>query len=269
MDNIPFYKYQGAGNDFVILDQRSTTYLHHDQQALIERICDRKFGIGADGLMLLENDPNYDFRMVYFNADGKEGSMCGNGGRCIVAFAHHLGVISEHCSFIAVDGPHEAFVKAANYVELKMQDVDQLERGADFFVLDTGSPHYIEFVEQIDQLPVVEKGRAIRYSERFKSEGINVNFVAVNDPQSLSIATYERGVEDETLACGTGVTAAAIAHHLQSGQKGANTISLKAKGGQLEVRLEEKEQKFTNIWLCGPAEKVFRGKFSGDEIMNC
>lgn len=261
MNSIPFYKYQGAGNDFVILDQRSTVYIQHDQQALIERICDRKFGIGADGLMLLETDPDYDFRMVYFNADGKAGSMCGNGGRCIVAFAHHLGAISARCNFIAVDGPHEAFVKAPNYIELKMQDVNKLERGADYFVLDTGSPHYIQFVDQIEKLPVVEHGRAIRYSDRFQAEGINVNFVEVKDQRSLLVATYERGVEDETLACGTGVTAAAIAHHIQSGQKGSNTIALKAKGGQLEVRLEEKDQKFTNIWLCGPAEKVFSGEF--------
>lgn len=261
MTKIPFYKYQGAGNDFVLLDQRNHTYIRPDQQALIERICDRRFGIGADGLMFLENDPDYDFRMVYFNADGKEGSMCGNGGRCIVAFAHHLGAIGEKCHFIAVDGPHEAVVKAPNYIELKMQDVGQLERGDDYFVLDTGSPHYIQFVQHVEQLPVVERGKAIRYSDRFHEKGINVNFVEVKDQQSLSIATYERGVEDETLACGTGVTAAAIAHHIRSGQKGANTIALQAKGGQLEVRLEEFDQKFTNIWLCGPAEKVFSGDF--------
>ena len=216
MKQIPFYKYQGAGNDFILIDQREHHYLKQDQEAIIQKLCDRRFGIGADGLMLLEKADGYDFRMVYFNADGREGSMCGNGGRCIVAFAHFLGLVNQACTFIAVDGPHEAIVKSPNYIELKMQDVKHIEVGEDHFVLDTGSPHYIQFVSDIDQVDVVNAGKAIRYNNRFAEKGINVNFVDVHTEQSLRIATYERGVEDETLACGTGVTAAAIAHHLKT-----------------------------------------------------
>ncbi len=256
---IPFYKYQGAGNDFVMIDNRKNTYLSRSDQALIESLCDRRFGIGADGLILLNNLEGYDFEMIYFNADGRESSMCGNGGRCIVAFAKQLGIIDTRCTFLAIDGPHEAIIEKEDWVELKMTDVQEVEIGKDYYYLDTGSPHYVVFKDSFTDLDVVAEGRTIRYSDRFKEEGTNVNFV---EPQkgSIAVATYERGVEDETLACGTGVTACAIAHYLKAGKSIDPIIEIKAKGGQLEVRFEPIKNSFNNIWLCGPAKMVFSGK---------
>lgn len=254
---IPFYKYQGTGNDFVIIDQREQQYLKRDDQQTIERLCDRRFGIGADGLMLLQHQEGYDFEMVYFNSDGRESSMCGNGGRCITAFAHSLGVFEDSCRFLAIDGPHDAVVREDGWVELKMIDVEDIEKGSDFFYLNTGSPHYVTFKDDLGELDVYEAGRAIRYSDRFRAEGTNVNFVQL-EPEGISVATYERGVEDETLSCGTGVTAAAIAYYLQSGN-GVDRVPIKVKGGQLEVRFQAGPKGFKEIWLCGPAEMVFTG----------
>ena len=256
---IPFYKYQGAGNDFVILDQREQTYLNRADTKKIKYLCDRRFGIGADGLMLLQPKKGYDFEMVYFNADGREGSMCGNGGRCIAAFAHHLGVIKESGRFWAVDGEHEAWIKTPSWVELHMQNVNAVETGDGYYFLDTGSPHYIRFVDTIEKIDIVSEGRKVRYSDRFCQEGTNVNFVQVHNHGGISVATYERGVEDETLACGTGVTAAAIAYHLQHPKKSLREVAIEAKGGKLSVRFEVNNDHFHNIWLCGPAEKVFEG----------
>lgn len=262
---IPFYKYQGAGNDFVMIDNRTTQWISKDDQQSIAHFCDRRFGVGADGLILLQDHTSYGLEMVYFNADGKEGSMCGNGGRCFVAFAHHLGIVGESCQFIATDGPHAATIKEqGNWVELKMIDVEQVQSQSNHFTMNTGSPHYVQFVEDIDQLNVVEAGRAIRYSERFSQEGINVNFIAPS-AKEISIATYERGVEDETLACGTGVTAAAIAFFIKEPIKAVSFlrkggIPIKAKGGDLKVRFEVANQQFRNIWLCGPAAFVFKGE---------
>lgn len=264
MLKIPFNKYQGTGNDFVIIDNRTETYLDRSMQAAIQQICDRKFGIGADGLILLQNKPGFDFEMVYFNADGNESSMCGNGGRCIVAFARQLGVIKEEAYFLAIDGPHQAKVTSEGWVELKMSDVASIERGDDFTILDTGSPHYIVFVEDLKDINIVQSGQQIRYSDRFKTDGINVNFVEKTEA-GIAVGTYERGVEDETLSCGTGVTAAAIA--LVADQQNSNDIpasnevAISTKGGQLKVRLTSKEQHYTDIWLCGPATKVFEGTY--------
>ena len=256
---IPFFKYQGAGNDFIVIDNREEQFLSCPDEALITRLCDRRFGIGADGLMLLQNKPDFDFEMVYFNADGREGSMCGNGGRCIVAFAHRLGLIEERAHFLAVDGPHEAVLTRADWVELKMIDVAEIEQESDYFYLDTGSPHYVRFVEDISAIDVVQEGRNVRYSERFKEKGTNVNFVQAG-PSGLHIATYERGVEDETLACGTGVTAAALAYYLREGKNTALQVPVQAKGGALSVRFRAGQDGFDQIWLCGPAEFVFTGK---------
>lgn len=245
----------------MIIDQRNHSYISRDQQAIIEHLCDRRFGIGADGLMLLENDPNYDFRMVYFNSDGREGSMCGNGGRCIVALAAKLGIIEAQTTFIAVDGPHEAKVIRPDYIELKMQDVTTIDQGSHHFVLNTGSPHYVQFVEAPHEMNVKIAGQNIRYSDPYKAEGINVNFVAATAPRALNISTYERGVEDETLACGTGITAAALAFAKKENLKGLQTIQLNAKGGQLEVKFLSQNDGFDNIWLCGPATYVFEGHY--------
>ena len=272
---IPFYKYQGTGNDFILIDQRQNAYLKKTDTAHINQLCDRRFGIGADGVMFLENKDGYDFEMVYFNADGSESSMCGNGGRCLTAFAHSLGVFKDKCRFWAIDGEHEAVVKKATtkaslgkslWVELKMIDVKNIEMGNDYFLMNTGSPHYVVFVEDLTDINVYENGRAIRYSERFAKEGVNVNFVEIltQDPtkQGIEVATYERGVEDETFSCGTGVTAAAIAFHLKKGEKGASmSVPITTKGGQLSVKFQKNTERgtFENIWLCGPATQVFKG----------
>ena len=256
-----FFKYQGTGNDFILIDNQSGQYDKLEDQTLVAGWCDRRFGIGADGLIFLNSHPTYDFEMRYFNADGNLGSMCGNGGRCVVAFAHFLNLIGQECTFLAADGLHEAKVPHPNWIELKMNSVEAIEEQQDFIFMDTGSPHYVEFVEDIDGVNVFERGRAIRYNERFKVEGTNVNFVEVKQG-GIRVATYERGVEAETFSCGTGVTAAAIAHVLQtlSSDEKQYVIPIWTKGGELEVRFELTQgQKFRNIWLCGPANPVFKG----------
>ena len=261
MKKIPFSKYQGAGNDFVMIDNRVGFFPKGNQQ-LIARICHRRYGVGADGLILLEPADGYDFRMVYFNADGRESTMCGNGGRCIAAFARQLGLSTlERLSFVAIDGAHEAILKEGSTVALHMRDVDEVESGEDYFLLDTGSPHYVVFVEDLHDLNVVESARVIRYSDRFREQGVNVNFVEpVAD--GLKVFTYERGVEDETLACGTGVTAAALAAAMNSEAGTAGEIRVSAKGGELTVSFEKAGQgRFKNVWLTGPAEHVFDGTY--------
>lgn len=261
--SIPFHKYQGAGNDFVIIDQSKTHYLDHDDQERIARLCDRRFGIGADGLILLESHAEADFRMVYFNSDGRESTLCGNGGRCIVAFAYSLGLIRAETRFWAIDGLHQARVVRPDWIELEMQTIHEVEQQQDFCYLNTGSPHYVQSVSSLDHLDVEQEGRRIRYSDRFAAEGTNVNFIT-GDAEGLQIATYERGVEGETLACGTGVTAAAIVSALQSGKTGDFTVPVKAKGGDLQVRLHYDGQSFSNIWLCGPAVQVFQGQINAN-----
>lgn len=258
MKNIPFYKYQGTGNDFIMIDNRSETYLTRSDSIQIEKLCDRRFGIGADGLILLQEKQGFDFEMVYFNSDGRESSMCGNGGRCIVAFAQHLGLIQERCRFWAIDGEHEAMIKKDNWVELKMVDVVEVEQQPNFCFLNTGSPHYVRFVKEVATVDLIPEAHKIRYSDRFKTEGTNVNFVEMID-QGIKVITYERGVEDETLSCGTGVTAAAIAYYLKNPSPARHRVAIQAKGGNLEVHLRPNGQGFTDIWLCGPAERVFRG----------
>lgn len=259
---IPFFKYQGTGNDFILIDNRRAAYLTRQDTAKIERMCNRRFGIGADGLILLQNTPGYDFEMVYFNADGRESTMCGNGGRCIAAFGGKLGIIREKCRFLAIDGPHEALVLTENWVELKMSDVDSVEQGDDHFILDTGSPHYVVFVEDISDLNIVENGQAIRYSERFRKEGINVNFVE-ETAAGIEVATYERGVEDETLSCGTGVTAAALSWAMRNAGPEKRELAISTKGGNLKVRFQpDGNGGFRDVWLCGPAMPVFEGSYT-------
>ncbi|MFV0346316.1 MAG: diaminopimelate epimerase [Bacteroidales bacterium] len=258
MQNIHFYKYQGAGNDFVLIDNRKGSF-DRQNNTLVKAMCDRRFGVGADGLMLLNASDDYDFEMIYFNADGFEGTMCGNGGRCIVRFAHDLGMIGKSCRFIAVDGEHLAEVSDAD-INLKMIDIhiiDEYDEGK--FFLDTGSPHVVIFVDDIDKIKIYEEGRNVRYADRFTPDGTNVNFVQIVG-DSLKIATYERGVEDETLACGTGITAAAIAwmyRHDISKQ----VVNISAKGGNLLVSAEKKDDKYVNVWLKGAAKRVFSGNF--------
>lgn len=250
---IHFYKYQGTGNDFIIIDDRNETF--NINCAHIEKLCNRKFGIGADGLILLQNHSNFDFKMVYFNADGNESSMCGNGGRCIVAFAKLLKIIDKKAKFVAVDGVHEAEIDN-DIVSLKMSDVQQVEKGSDYFYLNTGSPHYVKFVDELESFSIVEEARKIRYNDRFKEKGTNVNYVSAKNAD-IKVRTYERGVEDETLSCGTGVTACAIAAFLKYGTK--KDWQIEVEGGKLEVKFESNENGFTNIWLIGPTELVFEG----------
>ncbi|GAA5222087.1 diaminopimelate epimerase [Membranihabitans marinus] len=258
-----FLKYQGTGNDFVIVNGEIEN-IDIDDSVQIERYCHRKFGVGADGFIIISNHPSLDFEMKYFNADGKIGSMCGNGGRCAVAFAYLNGFFQgSECSFLAYDGLHHAKINPENYnVELSMSDVKAYEIGNLMAIMDTGSPHYVTMVEDLDDIDVVEAGRAIRYSSRFASKGINVNFVETQE-QHLAVATYERGVEDETLSCGTGVTASALSYHLlRSGEKvGDHTIPIQTKGGQLSVKFTYDGKDFTNIWLSGPTENVFAGEW--------
>lgn len=255
-----FVKYQGTGNDFVMIDDRSGLF-PADNQELVAHICHRRFGIGADGLILLRNDPDYDFRMVYFNADGAEGSMCGNGGRCIVRFAHDLGVFERETRFLAVDGEHSAVVEA-DAVFLKMGDVTQAEQHENFQFLHTGSPHVVQFTDDLESLDVVSEGRAIRYAAQFSPGGTNVNFVQILDSHTLFVRTYERGVEDETYSCGTGVTAAALAAYRQFAVSGPVTI--KTLGGTLRVAFDtQPDGTFTNVHLIGPAQRVFDGQLPG------
>jgi diaminopimelate epimerase len=253
---IEFSKYQGTGNDFVILDNRDGRYssLTKEQVAFI---CNRHFGIGADGLMMLQLKNGYDFEMIYYNADGGESSMCGNGGRCLVAFAKSLNIISNKAYFLATDGPHEATIDEHNLVELKMKDVNAIEIHQDHVILNTGSPHYIKWVKNTKEINVFDDGRAIRYNEKFGNAGINVNFVTVQ-PDAIEVRTYERGVEDETLSCGTGVTASAIAAFADSTEP--QNIRVKTPGGILSVKFKPTgNTNFEDVWLCGPAAFVFSG----------
>lgn len=255
---VPFTKYQGTGNDFIIIDNRELQYRELDVAAL----CHRRFGIGADGLMLLQKAEGYDFEMVYYNSDGNLSSMCGNGGRCIAHFAHSLGLGSgNNLHFIAVDGPHKAFVKA-NQVELQMIDVNHWEvRNSHCVVLNTGSPHYIQFIEEnTGDFDLIPFSKNIRYSAEFGKEGINVNVVQQIGDNALAMRTYERGVEDETYSCGTGVTAAALSFALLNPKTG--NIKISTAGGELEVRFKQADKGFSDVWLCGPAEKVFTGEIS-------
>jgi len=255
--NIPFTKYQGTGNDFVLIDQREHKFIAHHDIDSIQRICDRKFGIGADGLILLENHADYDYEMIYFNADGRTSSMCGNGGRCITAFAKQVGAAADQNTFLAIDGEHISRYQKDGVVSLKMNDVRDVQSGEDFYILDTGSPHYIIFVEDIDDIDIKSQGEAIRYSEEFKAEGINVNFVEIKEDHIL-VATYERGVEDETFSCGTGVVASSLATIIDKNIK-RKKIAVKTLGGNLEVTFERTLAGFKNIWLIGPATLVNNG----------
>ena len=256
---ISFSKYQGTGNDFILLDNRQQIYSGLTQLE-IAKYCDRRFGIGADGLMLLNLKEGYDFEMKYFNADGREGSMCGNGGRCMVRFAYHLGIHKSLYYFMATDGEHEAEIdEGSGVINLKMKDVSGIREENGDFILNTGSPHYVKIVDDVMDYDVVKNGTAIRFNEEFNKEGINVNFVEQKELDEIIVRTYERGVEDETFSCGTGVTASAIVCY--HNEVGYNDVTVKTKGGNLVVKYDRlADNSFTNIWLCGPAEKVYDGK---------
>jgi len=252
---IQFYKYQGTGNDFVMIDNRNNVFDKSNIKA-VQQLCDRRFGVGADGLILIENLEDLDFNMIYFNADGTQ-SFCGNGSRCAVAFAKHLGIIEKQAMFLSTDGEHEAWINDAGEVSLKMHDVENIEKGEGYYFINTGSPHYIVQVDDVATINVKEEGAAIRYNDRFKAEGTNVNFVKFTDNE-LSIRTYERGVEDETLSCGTGVTAAALSL-VDKNKLTSGVIYVNAVGGNLKVGFKRNGNVFSDIWLIGPATFVFKG----------
>lgn len=253
-----FYKYQGTGNDFVLIDNRNGVFPKNDTK-LVKYLCDRRFGIGADGLILLENDNDTDFRMVYYNSDGNESSMCGNGGRCIVAFAQQLGIIDNEARFNATDGLHKAVIHDDGAISLQMKDVHSVTVYRHYVFLDTGSPHHVEIVDDIDSLDVKAVGASIRYSGLYGDKGANVNFVSPKGTDKFSVRTYERGVEDETLSCGTGVTAVAIAMKVL-GKAESDTVKLETRGGDLTVSFDLDGNQFTNIFLTGPAQYVFKGE---------
>lgn len=251
-----FYKYQGTGNDFVLVDNREAKYNDLSRE-VIQKICDRHFGVGADGFMLLNNKLGYDFEMVYYNADGCEGTMCGNGGRCIVRFAHDLGIASKEYKFIAIDGEHLADVDNA-IISLKMSDVTMVNTFSNYSVLNTGSPHFVKEVSNLSEIDVYAEGKKIRYSDEFAPAGINVNFVEPTNNGILKVRTYERGVENETFSCGTGVTAAALVFY--TNEVGLNSIDIDVLGGALNVSYNRTANgTYQNIWLKGPAAKVFEG----------
>lgn len=257
---ISFYKYHGTGNDFILLDQMENEFDLTTQE--IADLCHRRFGIGADGLMMLRKAEGYDFEMVYYNSDGNRSTMCGNGGRCIVKFAFDLGYIGNSSSFLAVDGPHKAVVKG-DEVELGMIDVDKVTQIEvdNVYELFTGSPHYVKYIgKEADLDEIVQVGKSVRYSPVYLDEGINVNLVFENGNSQIQMATYERGVEDETYSCGTGVTAAAISQALKRDLN--EEVFVKTKGGNLSVTFDRLDDKFTHVILKGPALFVFKGEVS-------
>jgi len=257
---ITFYKYHGTGNDFVLIDNRNGTVNLSSSQ--VAAFCHRRTGIGADGLMLLQNADGYDFRMEYYNADGNESSMCGNGGRCIAAFARYLGIATHEVRFLAIDGAHIATFNPDHTVSLHMQDVPDMEVHEGYTVLNTGSPHYVRWQRSIADTDVVTEGRKIRNLPQFGSKGINVNFVAINNDR-LSVRTYERGVEDETMSCGTGVTAAAIAATCHT--VGVYLTHIDTPGGKLTVSFtKDTPTSARDIVLTGPAVYVYKGFLHAD-----
>jgi diaminopimelate epimerase len=258
--HIPFIKYQGTGNDFILVDDRSRIF--PDDNVLIRHMCDRHYGIGADGLLLLRNSDSYDFEMVYFNADGSPATFCGNGGRCIVAFAQSLELIGYSTTFLAADGIHKAEILeeqgSSSEISLQMKDPEIYEIGDDFCYLNTGTFHYVKFVDDLSQVDVHEEGKLIRNFSKFAPNGTNVNFVQISE-EYIKVRTFEKGVEAETLSCGTGVTASAIATSLKSG---GTDFHIHTPGGNLKVTFKRNGNHFHEIALQGNVSRVFEGQFS-------
>lgn len=254
MRDLQFYKYQGTGNDFVMIDNRNQIFDTH-QTHLITRLCDRKYGVGADGLILLNHCPGYDFEMVYFNADATP-AMCGNGSRCAVHLAHRLGIIGKETKFMAEDGEHEAFIRDGQ-IHIKMVDVEEVQVLEDGYFLNTGTRHFVRIVKNLAELDVVGEGKKIRYDERFLPKGTNANFTEIINGH-VHMRIYEKGVENETLSSGTGVTAVALA--LAKAMNMESPVTVNTRGGQLSVSFERTgEDKFTQVYMIGPAEMVFEG----------
>ncbi|MCL4107838.1 UNVERIFIED_CONTAM: hypothetical protein GTU68_027223, partial [Idotea baltica] len=257
-----FWKYQGTGNDFIFLDGRNDVSAIKDNTPVIAKLCDRKFGIGADGLIILEETEEDDFRMVYYNSDGSESTMCGNGGRCAIAFAKFVGLATDSTVFDAIDGKHTGEILTDGWVELGMINVLEISRvRTNVYEMNTGSPHYVQLLKKGESLDIVDFGKKIRYNDQYKAEGINVNVAKILE-KGISVETYERGVENETLSCGTGVTACAIAYNEFMGNKGGNSVAVMTKGGKLKVSFTENNGQYFDIVLSGPATMVFEGVIS-------
>ena len=252
---IPFVKYQGTGNDFVMIDNRELGLMLGQKQ--IARICNRQFGVGADGLILVELEGNLP-KMVYYNSDGADSSMCGNGGRCFVKYCNQFGIIGKEGTFMAVDGLHDYKIEG-NLIHLKMADVSDFKKAGVAWVIETGSPHYIEEADVLEGLDMIQKGRSIRYSSRYEEDGINVNIVETDGLEAL-MRTYERGVENETLSCGTGATAVAVM--LSEEKDWPSPIKISTLGGKLEIAFEKAGNVYKNVWLIGPAESTFEGEIN-------
>ncbi len=260
---VNFVKFQGTGNDFILIDGRTNSILN---TLPIKQMCDRNFGIGADGLMILQNKVGYDFEMIYYNSDGNLSSMCGNGGRCIAQWAHQLGIGNNNkLKFWAPDGEHIAIIDK-DQVNLKMNNVSSWKIiDENTIEINTGSPHYVHFTKNpIEDHPLFSWAQSIRYNEQYSKEGINVNISRVITPEQLQMRTYERGVEDETLSCGTGVTATVLAHAILQASILRDTkqiVHMETPGGNLAIEFSKTENGFENIWLIGPAKEVFSGQW--------
>lgn len=256
--NLFFHKYQGTGNDFIIIDNRANIVPLLTVND-VRFLCDRHFGIGADGVIIINNKEGFDFEMIYYNADGNKGTMCGNGARCSVKYVYKNGIQQGVYNFWASDGAHTAAIDNLENVRLKMSDVQNVVKHSADYIINTGSPHYVTFVNKIEDIDVATAGKAIRYSSTFNEVGINVNFVQTLNKETIWVRTYERGVENETLSCGTGVTAASL---LQPSNKvGFNSVKVKTLGGILNVEYNKKSNShFTDIWLVGPASFIFNGE---------
>lgn len=253
---IEFYKYHGTGNDFVLIDNRSL-FFDKNNIELISKICSRHTGVGADGLILLENDNHYDFKMIYFNSDGKKTSMCGNGGRCVISFAKKLNIIDDNVTFLAIDGLHEGIIND-DIIKIKMIKVSNIDEVHNGCLLDTGSPHFVKFCTSVNNINVFDSGRELRNNKEISEDGVNINFTEIIDNSSIKVRTYERGVENETLSCGTGVIASALSAH-SKGLVDSNRIKISTLGGELFVSFDFKNV-YDNIWLEGPAIEVFKGQ---------
>ena len=253
---IEFYKYHGTGNDFVLIDNRSL-FFDKNNIELISKICSRHTGVGADGLILLENHNQYDFKMIYFNSDGKQTSMCGNGGRCVISFAKKLNIIDDNVTFLAIDGLHEGIIND-DIIKIKMIKVSNIDEVHNGCLLDTGSPHFVKFCTSVNNINVFQSGRELRNNKEISEDGVNINFTEIIDNSSIKVRTYERGVENETLSCGTGVIASALSAH-SKGLVDSNRIKISTLGGELFVSFDFKNV-YDNIWLEGPAIEVFKGQ---------
>lgn len=252
---IQFHKYQGTGNDFVMIDDRAGAFPMENKK-LISFLCDRKMGIGADGVILIQNHPDLDFRMVYFNPDGSQ-SLCGNGSRCAIAFAKSLGVIGNQTTFETTDGVHDAFIDC-EIVHFHLHDVSNTTKHTTGYFINTGSPHHVELVDSVSETDIIGIGSEIRYSAQYAPAGTNVNFLETAGDH-IKVRTYERGVENETLSCGTGVTACALA---ASDLNYTSPVSVQTLGGKLIVSFEKSQAGFSKIYLAGPAQKVYEGTIS-------